>query len=89
MAYKYHGRVVTYQTSDPSDTPLNISPSQEIEMKAAGVWPRGRHGGHYTNVSHGLNSAPPTFSEAEIARICGGEHAIVDVLDRRAHPEEY
>ena len=76
-------RVVTYQTSCISDPHLDIAPAQERRMTSAGVWPKGRYGNAYTSVYHGLHTGRPTLSAVEIDRLCAGEHAIIDIIDRR------
>ncbi len=80
-------RVVTYQTSWCGDRSLDITPTQEAQMRAACVWPRGLHGDEYATVSVGLHTAWPTFTAAEISRIIAGEHAVIDVLWSRADAE--
>jgi hypothetical protein len=76
-------QVVTYQTSDTGDPRINITPAQEKRLLAAGVWPRGRRGNKYSSVYHGAHRGLADFSASDIDRIIAGEHAIIDVLDKR------
>lgn len=72
-------KVVTYETSWTGDRRIDITPAQEQRLRSAGVWPHGEHGNAYTSVYYGLHAGRATFSDAEIGRLCAGEHAM-DVL---------
>lgn len=76
-------QVVTYETSNPGDPRINITPAQEKRLLAAGVWPRGRRGNKYSSVYHGAHRAPADFSASDIDRIIAGAHAVIDILDKR------
>lgn len=76
-------QVVTYETSNTGDPRINITPAQEKQLLAAGVWPRGRRGNKYSSVYHGAHLGRPDFSASDIDRIIAGAHAIIDVLYKR------
>lgn len=76
-------QVVTYQSSFAGDPAINITPIQERRLRLAGRWPMGRRGDPYIGVYMGLHRAQPSFSAADIDRICAGAHAVIDILDCR------
>lgn len=63
-------KVVTYCARD-GDT-IDLTLRQIKRLNAARVWPRSpRDGQEYCQVMHGLHPGRPTFSEDQIAAICG------------------
>lgn len=59
--HPHRTQVITWVSSDAVSS-IDLTVSQERELRRAGVWPKDQRGHEYCCVSHGLHSGAPTFS---------------------------
>lgn len=63
-----NSKVITYQSDSDS---INLTPAQVAKLEKAGVWPKDRHGREYCQVSHGLHTGSPDYSDEQLAAAVG------------------